>query len=206
VQEKAEKSDSAVPDQAIPAQIVIGVTGHRNLDNRSVITRAVSSAIDSIRQMAPPLPSTTRLLVFLSPLAEGADRLVVHEALRVPGTVLKAVLPLRKDDYMQDFTTEESKKEFEELLAQAKSIRILPVTNSRVEAYEQVGRYIVDRCDILMAIWDGKSSKGRGGTQEIVQYARDINRPLVWIHTENPSRIDIERGDGFNIESDSLAI
>jgi len=206
VQEKAEKSDSAVPGQAIPAQIVIGVTGHRNLDNRSVITRAVSSAIDSIRQMAPPLPSTTRLLVFLSPLAEGADRLAVHEALRVPGTVLKAVLPLRKDDYMQDFTTEESKKEFEELLAQAKSIRILPVTNSRVEAYEQVGRYIVDRCDVLMAIWDGKSSKGHGGTQEIVQYARDINRPLVWIHTENPSRIDIERGDGFNIESDSLAI
>jgi hypothetical protein len=192
VQEEVEKSGAAT-------QTVIGVTGHRKLGDRPAITRAVRSAIDSIRQMAVPLPGVTRLLIILSPLAEGADRLVVREALRVPGTVLKAVLPMVKDDYMQDFTTEESKKEFEELLAQARSISILPVTSSRVEAYGQVGRYVVDQCDILVAIWDGNPSKSRGGTQEIVRYARDINRPLVWIHAENPSRIVIERGDGLNI-------
>jgi hypothetical protein len=192
VQKKAGQPSSA-------DWIVIGITGHRKLNNRPAITGAVRSAIDSIRQMAPPVPDTTRLLIVLSPLAEGADRLVVREALRVPGTVLKAVLPMAKDDYMQDFPTEESTKEFEELLAQAKSIRILPVTGTREEAYEQVGRYIVDRCDVLMAVWDGKSSKGRGGTQEIVRYARDNNRPLVWIHEENPSLVDIEREKCLNI-------
>lgn len=188
--EKAQKSGSVV-------QIIIGVTGNRKLGNRSAITRAARLALDSIRQMAPPLTDTAKLLIVLSPLAEGADRLVVREALRIPETMLKAVLPMKKDDYMQDFTTEESKKEFEELLAQARSIEILPVTNSRNEAYEKVGWYVVDRCDVLMAIWDGKSSGGRGGTQEIVQYARDNNRPLVWIHTENPSQIEIERGEGL---------
>ena len=192
MQDKAEKTGSA-------AQMVIGVTGHRKLGNRSAITRAVRSTLDSIRPMASPLPGTARPLIILSPLAEGADRLVVREALRIPGTVLKAVLPMRKDSYIQDFTTEESKKEFEEILAYAKNIKTLPDTSSRVEAYEQVGRYVVDRCDVLIAIWDGNSSKGRGGTQEIVRYARDNNRPLIWIHAENPSRIDIEKEKSLNI-------
>jgi hypothetical protein len=173
--------------------LVIGVTGHRKLDNQSALVSAIKSALDSIRQMAPPSSGNSRLFVILSPLAEGADRLVVQEALRIPGTALEVALPMEKVDYMRDFGTAESKREFEELLTQARSIRTLPVTSSRVEAYEQVGRYVVDRCEILIAVWDGKPSVGRGGTQEIVQYARDNHRPLVWIHAENPSRIIVER-------------
>jgi hypothetical protein len=172
---------------------VIGVTGHRKFDNQVALTGAIKSSLDIIREMAPLSPGTPGSLVILSPLAEGADRLVVHEALRIPGTVLEVALPMERVDYMRDFETDESKREFEELLMQAISIKTLPATGSRVHAYEQVGRYVVDRCDVLIAIWDGKPSTGRGGTQEIVQYARDNHRPLVWIHAEKPSRIVMER-------------
>ena len=194
-----EHSRSNFPDQAIPARIVIGVTGHRKLENLSALTDAIRSAIDSIRQMAPPLRNTPLLLCVLSPLAEGADRLVAREVLKVPGTVLEVALPLDKTDYMRDFETDESKAEFEALFSQARTIRQLPFQDDRVIAYDQAGRYVVDQCDVLIALWDEKSSAGHGGTQEIVQYARESKCPLVWIHNENPSQIKFEMGRGLNV-------
>jgi hypothetical protein len=44
----------------IPARVVIGVTGHRKLDNETVLAQGIDSA--------------TFVLSVLSPLAEGADR------------------------------------------------------------------------------------------------------------------------------------
>lgn len=198
---RVENPDFILPDQAIPVRIVIGVTGHRKLDNQPALTDAIQSAIHSIRQMGPHLKNTPLPLCILSPLAEGTDRLVAREVLHVPGAVLEAILSMEKNDYMQDFETGESKREFEELLSKSRNIRTLPSTNSRVEAYEQAGRYMVDQCDVLIAIWDGKASTGRGGTKEIVQYARGNNCPLVWIHADNPSRIDFEMGRGLDAKS-----
>ncbi len=193
-----EQPGSASPDRTIPVRIVIGVTGHRKLDNQPALTDAVRSAIESIRQLVPSLRNTPLLLCVISALAEGADRLVAREVLKVPGAVLEAVLPLEKYDYMEDFETGESGKEFEELLSQARTVRTLPPRGSRVEAYEQVGRYIVDQCDVLIALWDGKLSAGHGGTQEIVRYARDSNCPLVWIHTGDPSQMEFATGRGID--------
>ncbi|MDO8715645.1 MAG: SLATT domain-containing protein [Dehalococcoidales bacterium] len=189
---------SNLPDWAIPARIVIGVTGHRKLDNYPALADAIRSAIDSIKQMVPPLKHTPLLFYVLSPLAEGGDRLVAREVLKVPEAMLEVVLPVKKDDYMTDFKTDESRKEFESLLSQAKNVRILPSRGNRVEAYEQVGHYIVDQCDVLIALWDGKLSAGRGGTQEIVQYTRENHCPLVWIHTDNPAQIEFEMARGID--------
>lgn len=104
----------------------------------------------------------------LSALAEGTDRLVAHEVLRLPDSMLEAVLPLTKEDYLQDFETEESKKEFEELCQSARNVIALKdgplsvifsttdLTESRKKAYEDVGRYIVvAHSDVLITVWDG---------------------------------------------------
>jgi hypothetical protein len=48
----------------------------------------------------------------LSTLAEGPDRLVVHEVLNFPASRLDVVLPLEKGDYVQHFETPDSKTEF----------------------------------------------------------------------------------------------
>jgi hypothetical protein len=52
----------------------------------------------------------------------------------------------------------------------------------RFDAYAAVGRYVVDHCDVLIAVWDGKPSASRGGTAEIVRYALQQDRPVlrVW--------------------------
>ena len=36
--------------------------------------------------------------------------------------------------------------------------------SSRDEAYERAGRHVVDRADVLIALWDGQPPRGRGGT------------------------------------------
>jgi hypothetical protein len=147
------KPISRASDQAIPARIVIGVTGHRKLENLSVLTSTIQTAIEKISQMVPPLRNTPVVLTTLSPLAEGADRLVAREVLKIPGAMLEVVLPLEKDVYMQDFTTSQSREEFQELLSQASSVRRLPSQGSQTEAYQWLGRYIVDQCDICPLGW-----------------------------------------------------
>jgi hypothetical protein len=192
-----EQSQADLPQRPIPARIIIGVTGHRDLTDQTTLAASVRAAIENIIKSMPKLRNTPVILDILSPLAEGADRLVAFEVLRFPGAVLHVVLPLDKNDYLQDFRTEASKKEFDDLLAKAGSIRTLSCQESRVEAYEQAGRYIVDRCDVLVAIWDGKPAEGRGGTQEIIQYARDIHCPLILIQTNKPSLFSLEMGQGL---------
>ena len=100
-------------ESVIPARIVIGVTGHRRLNPTPQLVDQVRSAIQKIIQMAPPLKNTPLVVAVISPLAEGADRLVAQEVLRVPGSMIEVVLPLEKNDYMQDFETAQSRKKFE---------------------------------------------------------------------------------------------
>lgn len=178
-------------ESVIPARIVIGVTGHRRLNPTPLLADQVRSAVERIAAMAAPLEGVL-LISVLSPLAEGADRLVAREVLARPGSVLEVVLPLAKEDYMQDFESSESREEFEHLLSRASRVQVLPATATREEAYEQVGRYVVEHCDVLVALWDGKPSAGRGGTAEIVQYARETGCPLVWIHIDDPQQVSFE--------------
>jgi len=41
----------------------------------------------------------------------------------------------------------------------------------------------VDRCDALIALWDGEDPRGQGGTAEIVAYAQENGVPIAWINT-----------------------
>ena len=84
---------------------------------------------------------------------------------------MEAVLPLEKDDYLKDFTQTSAKAEFEELLSSAYRIKQLTFGTTRNDAYVQAGRYVVDHCDALIALWHGKSGSGNAGTAETVAYA-----------------------------------
>jgi hypothetical protein len=140
-------------------------------------------------------------LVIVSPLAEGADRLVAKEVLAWRGTrqvgpaTLEVLLPLPEDSYLNDFQTSQSKEEFWKLRALARTVQAIDPPMPRPAAYEAVGRAVVDACDVLIALWDGKPSRGQGGTAEIVDYARQAGRRLFWIHTLT-GRIRQEGHDG----------
>jgi hypothetical protein len=123
--------------------------------------------------------------VVLSPLAEGADRLVAEVVLEHPGAGLSAVLPLPQDDYEQDFGTPESVQDFRRLLARASEVVVLPPVAERNEAYANVGEYVLNHCEVLVAIWDGQPAQGRGGTAEVVQEALARGLPVLHVLAGN---------------------
>lgn len=161
--------------------VCVGVTGHRRVDNPKALTSAVRDALRRVRERFAETP-TTRLEA-VSPLAEGADRIVARAVLAEPGGELTVPLPFVADDYAKDFTAPGSKAEFEELLGRAAHVHVMPITATRDEGYERAGRWVVDHCDVLLALWDGAASRGRGDTAATVAYARDCGLPIYWIRT-----------------------
>ncbi len=180
----------------MPARIVVGVTGHRTLPPDPALARTVDSVLDEIELRATGEGRTPVGLTALSPLAEGADRLVAERILARPAGELNVILPMNEREYAADFETAGSRTEFEDLLSRARSVRRLPASSSRGEAYAQAGRFVVDHCDILIALWDGKPEEGPGGTAEIVRYAREKRRVLAWIDPGDAGPFKIEDPGG----------
>jgi hypothetical protein len=175
---------SAKRQAAIP--ISVAVTGHRKLSDPTALRDSVDRALEQIIiRLGNGDPGATALTI-VSALAEGADRLVASRGLVRPNARLDVVLPLPPDDYREDFETAASKDEFDDLLGRAERVSVVESGSSRSEAYERAGRTIVDRCDVLVALWDGLPSKGRGGTAEIVNYARERCVPVIVIATSAP--------------------
>jgi hypothetical protein len=58
----------------------------------------------------------------------------------------------------------------------------LPYPTPTEAAYFAAGKLIVNRCDLLLAVWDGQPAGGLGGTGDIVGYARtnDVAVEIVW--------------------------
>lgn len=162
----------------------VGVTGHRSLRDTQDVADRLRVGLDNLRQLGGDAGGgAPARLEILSALAEGADRLVAEVALAESETSLVAVLPLARDDYVQDFVTAQSRREFDSLLVAARVVENMPPAPSREAAYERAGRWIVDHSDALVAVWDGDPARGRGGTAEIVAYAAERGVPIVWVPT-----------------------
>lgn len=203
--EEATRTEEGVPPAVygadggiVPYLLRIGVTGHRTLPDDPALAEGVRRAIEALKAAFPPSPFTPVRMAVVSPLAEGADRLVADEVLKQPGAILEAVLPMPRDQYCEDFATRESRTEFDRLLSRADYIDMLPGCESREAAYEQVGRYVADRCDVLIALWDGLPARGRGGTAQVVSWAREGGVPLLWIDTNSPYTLHQEQGSGIS--------
>ncbi len=73
--------------------------------------------------------------------------------------------------------------------------------NSRIEATERAGQYIVDHCDLLIALHDEKAAGAHTGAGGTVAYATKKERPVIQISATAPFKITVERGHGLNARS-----
>src|SRR5574344_1277893 len=98
--------------------IKIGITGHRVLDKRFLkkYKKQVFKKLDELKQKYHEI-------ILFSALADGADRLIVHEAINLNIKFI-AVLPMQKELYQEDFDST-SKLEFDTLLKNAENILII---------------------------------------------------------------------------------
>ena len=159
----------------LTAPLIIGVTGHRDLEPDDVpkLQHKVKHIFARLREKYPSTP-----LLVLSPLAEGADRLVARVGLEL-GARLVAPLPMQAALYEADFEEPGSVDEFRTLLAKAAcAFEVAPVRDpesirapgpARDLRYQIAGSYVVKQSQILIALWDGVDSGKTGGTSEMVR-------------------------------------
>ncbi len=162
---------------AVP--LVIGVTGHRNLVAAEIpmLEDKVERVLASLAQRFPDIP-----LRIMTPLAEGADRLVGRVAQRM-GLSITVLLPMPKSIYQADFD-HASNAVFEEMLefGEVVELPLLPGSDpiaistpgpARDAQYEYLGVYLAAHSHILLALWDGKPSTAPGGTAHVVQFHQE---------------------------------
>lgn len=193
----------------------VGIIGHRPnklLPNhlpaleaqlRSVLfslSRSLSSVAATYSfGFAQDAPPTLRII---SSLAAGTDILAARNTTEVPHARLNAVLPFAREDFQTDLAGESKanpehdfrwEAEYERVLAAATSVFELETPDNldhpgaRARSYEAAGQVINASADILVAVWDGEESSGRGGTAEFIADAQDRGMPVVHVTPDGAS-------------------
>ena len=195
----------------------VGVTGHRpgrlagsDLSALGATVSAILAAIrtalvEAARVAGDPAAASAPRLRLVSPLAEGADRLVAISALDM-GYELDVPLPFVASEYEKDFDDDGSVAEFRRLIAGDRARSVLELCGSRAtledrrEAYLAVGRMVLDHSDVLIAVWDGEETGNRGSLDHVVSLAAQRNLPVVWIE---PRSLKVAvRTDGSFVDCD----
>lgn len=155
--------------------MIIGFTGHQRIDHSERwgwvrdqflrVLREHASAEDRVR----------------SSLAEGGDQLF-FEAAFVLGLAADIVLPC--EHYAMSFAGPTEKARYRELLAKAASVETLAFVETCEEAFLAAGKYVVDHADLVVTLWNGKPAAGKGGTGDIVEYARSLERPIIHVNPD----------------------
>jgi SMODS and SLOG-associating 2TM effector domain 1 len=175
----------------LPLFHIVGFTGHRQVESPELIAKAIDSALQFLQQ-------TPGEWVALASVAEGCDQLFVRQALR-RGLAWHAILPMPATEFSRDFTPEK----WQEVTALLSNAEYQQVSNEhgevpREDAYLDCGLETVSGSDLLIAVWDGEPARGKGGTADIVEYARSIGRPILLIdattgerRVENWTKLDV---------------
>jgi uncharacterized phage-like protein YoqJ len=150
----------------------MGITGHQKL-NEPANWEWVKQEIDRfLSSLSPPLICVTSLAI-------GADQLFANAVLQ-HGGALEVVLPF--PEYESTFTESHDKQEYARLLKHALKIEMLEKRGSDEDAYFASGKRMVDRSELIIAVWDGKPAAGRGGTGDVVSYAIQQRKKTIHLN------------------------
>lgn len=152
--------------------MIIGLTGHQALP------AAVADYVDAeLRRLLADLSGEW---VGLCSLAEGADQMFASQVLAAGGR-LRVVIPCC--GFVDTLPHQSARERFQALVGSADQVVHLDFPEPSEEAYFAAGRAVVEGCDALIAVWDGKAARGLGGTADIVHHARAVGKPVqvIWL-------------------------
>ncbi len=174
----------------------VGITGHRASvlpdDASDPLAGVVDDVFGNLKQAVERLHDSSRhlfaadppILRLHTPLATGADQLAATSA-RANGYDVRATLPFSVEVYREDFAKGRERDEFNRQLAAANSSFALSAERSSgLDAYVQVGRAVIAAADVLIAVWDGGTGNGPGGTAHVVELALREGVPVVHIRVD----------------------
>jgi hypothetical protein len=186
----------------IEYELRFAVTGHRKISDAGAVARAIEGVIDRINRLLTEAGATQPCWTIVSPLARGADQIAAKTLTERVHARLEVLTPFPLTDYRKDFSSDGELASFEDLLAHAAVVEELPCRVQDAEirgggegteleamrdaAYLRAGERVVEVSEILLAVWNGREAAGVGGTAEIVEYAIERDRVVLWIDAEHP--------------------
>lgn len=156
----------------VDSQSVVGVTGHRELPDVEAWVWVRLEIYRYLTRLSMPLLGVTSLAI-------GADQVFAETVLRIGGQI-EAIIPFA--GYDRTFRNDAELGKYEELRRRCVHVETLPPFPTEEEAYLTAGKTVVDRSDLLVAVWDGEAAHGLGGTGDIVDYALKRRRQLIHIN------------------------
>lgn len=151
----------------------VGIVGHRQFASPlhdAYVARQCRDILSRVRAEHDDA-------VAVSALAVGADTLFAEAAVEL-GIPLEVVTPFAR--YEEDFAARAERARYHGLRRAARSETVLAYAARSDAAYVAAMNWIVDGCDLLVAVWDGRA----GVTGSAVLRARRLSRD--WYHL-NPA-------------------
>ena len=146
-----------------------------------MLFRSVAQALDEV--IASLQREIRGEMIGRSSIASGADTLFA-EAWLAANLKWIALLPFPEAEFKRDFS-EPDWKRARALLDRAERTETLSAAAERPGGYLHCGLATVDGADLMIALWDGKASRGLGGTAQIVEHARHVRKPLILISSDD---------------------
>lgn len=155
--------------------MIVGITGHSNLDEATA-----ASVRNALREHFAGLDPAS--LVGVTCLARGADQIFADTVLDHGGK-LEVIAPAA--DYFDRIPDPDARTRCDQYLARATSVRTLPFEHAEHDAYTAASKALVDRSELLLAVWDGSTDSGTG---KAVAYARVHERRVMVIWPDGARR------------------
>lgn len=146
----------------------VGWVGHRVLAEPEKVRAGIARVWADLAEKAR---AQSRELHAIGGLAEGADVLCAQAAVannvQVHLVLLNALSP----------KTHVAAR----VLAQAAEVSLVPDRQNPSEQHVALAEYMLARIDVLIAVWDGDAGRGAGGTADVVERAKELNKLVVLV-------------------------
>jgi hypothetical protein len=160
----------------LPEVLAVGFTGHRKVPYETKSRQVIRDFLAQQKE------SHHGVMYGICSAAAGGDQLFAESCieLKIP---LRILLPRPAEQFRADFD-DASWQRSVHIMENAISVEITGQYEARNEQFYDCGIQTVAESQLLVALWDGQPSRGVGGTQEIVSFARKTGHPIAWIHSE----------------------
>jgi len=160
----------------LPEVLAVGFTGHRKVPYETKSRQVIRDFLAQQKE------SHHGVMYGICSAAAGGDQLFAESCieLKIP---LRILLPRPAEQFRADFDAASWQRSVH-IMENAISVEVTGQYEARNEQFYDCGIQTVAESQLLVALWDGQPSRGVGGTQEIVSYARKTGHPIAWIHSE----------------------
>jgi hypothetical protein len=177
---------AAASASQLPLFHIVGFTGHRQIANPELIGRAIGETSF--------LSRNSRRVVVLSSVAEGSDQPFVCQCCNAGCPARHPALP--HEEFARDHAGPPARKPG--AAGQAEHLQIATTAGPATTPHLDCG---MEPSTVRPAAGSGtgRPARGKGGTAEVIEYARSIGRPILIIDAltgeprqENWSRLDVQ--------------